>query len=74
MAKAQPSRSELRAWIRVAETEFAATSVQRREGTLAVRNMYTNIGQLSGDQHPRRPRRPSARLHDDLYVAAEQDE
>ena len=40
----------------------------------AVRNVYTNFGQSSGDQYARPPRRPSARLHDNLHVAAEEDE
>ena len=40
----------------------------------AGRNAYTDFGQSSGDQYPRPTRRPSARLHDDLHVAAEQHE
>ena len=40
----------------------------------AVRNVYTNFGQSSGDQHPPPTGCPSARLHDDLHVAAEEHE
>ena len=66
----------------VLETEFATTSVRQRERAPCGSELQWRLSEvctqisdrLSGDQYPRPTRRPSARFHDDLHVAAEEHE